>query len=217
VEHAAVTRPVADLVGRAVAGFARLATGVHVDWRAAVPDTTPRVYFGNHNSHGDFVLIWSALPRAVRRRTRPVAGADYWMRSAARRFLGRDVFGAVLIERDPEKRTEDPVTQMAGALGDGASLILFPEGTRNVGTSRLQPFRTGLYHLSRTKPDVDLVPVWIDNLARVLPKGEAIPVPLLCTVTFGPPIRAGEAEDKDVFLERARQSLLALAGPEVAR
>jgi 1-acyl-sn-glycerol-3-phosphate acyltransferase len=212
-----VTRPVADLVGRAIAGFSRLATGVHVDWRTPVPDTTPRVYFGNHNSHGDFVLIWATLPPAVRRRTRPVAGADYWMRSAARRFLGREVFDAVLVERDPEKRTEDPVTQMAGALDAGGSLILFPEGTRNVGTSRLQPFKTGLFHLSRTRPGIDLVPVWIDNLGRVLPKGAAVPVPLLCTVTFGPPIRAGADEDRDVFLERARQSLLALSGPEAAR
>jgi 1-acyl-sn-glycerol-3-phosphate acyltransferase len=212
-----VTRPVADLVGRAIAGFSRLATGVHVDWRTPVPDTTPRVYYGNHNSHGDFVLIWATLPPAVRRRTRPVAGADYWMRSAARRFLGREVFDAVLVERDPEKRTEDPVTQMAGALDAGGSLILFPEGTRNVGTSRLQPFKTGLFHLSRTRPGIDLVPVWIDNLGRVLPKGAAVPVPLLCTVTFGPPIRAGADEDRDVFLERARQSLLALSGPEAAR
>jgi 1-acyl-sn-glycerol-3-phosphate acyltransferase len=212
-----VTSTVATLTGRAIAAFARIATGVHADWRGGPPVPTPRVYFGNHVSHGDFVLIWSVLPPAVRRRTRPVAGADYWNRSAARRFLGRDVFDAVMIERDPEKRTEDPVTQMAGALDAGASLILFPEGTRNVGTSRLQPFRTGLYHLSRTRPDVDLVPVWIDNLGRVLPKGEAIPVPMLCTVTVGPAIRAGEDEDRDVFLERARQALLSLAGPEPAR
>jgi 1-acyl-sn-glycerol-3-phosphate acyltransferase len=106
---------------------------------------------------------------------------------------------------------------MAGALDAGGSLILFPEGTRNVGTSRLQPFKTGLFHLSRTRPGIDLVPVWIDNLGRVLPKGAAVPVPLLCTVTFGPPIRAGADEDRDVFLERARQSLLALSGPEAAR
>ncbi len=61
------------------------------------------------------------------------------------------------------------------------------------------------------------MPVWIDNLGRVLPKGEAIPVPMLCTVTVGPAIRAGEDEDRDVFLERARQALLSLAGPEPAR
>jgi 1-acyl-sn-glycerol-3-phosphate acyltransferase len=205
------------LVGGAIAGFARFATGLASEWRGVEADQVPRVYFANHNSHGDFVLVWSALPRELRARTRPVAGADYWNRSAAKRYLGRDVFNAVLIERDPEKRTEDPVTQMAAALAGGASLILFPEGTRNTGAERLQAFRTGLFHLSRTRPEVDLVPVWIDNLDRVLPKGTLVPVPLLCTVTFGPPIRAEETEDKDAFLARARQSLLALAPAGGAR
>ena len=33
----------------------------------------------------------------------------------------------------------------------------------------------------------------------------------VCTVTFGPPLRAGADEAKDAFLDRAAQSLLALA------
>ncbi|HUG62626.1 MAG TPA: lysophospholipid acyltransferase family protein [Methylomirabilota bacterium] len=207
----------AAIVGSAFTGFSRLVTGVRGNWVGCTPSPEPRVYFANHSSHGDFVLIWAVLPAALRRRTRPVAGADYWNRSATRRYLGRDVFDAVLIERDPEARTEDPVTQMARALDDGASLILFPEGTRNTGEERLQPFKTGLYHLSRARPAVELVPVWIENLNRVMPKGEFLPVPLLCTVTFGAPIRAGEDEDKDAFLARARAALLALSEPEARR
>ena len=126
----------------------------------------------------------------------------------ARAFIGRDVFRAVLIERDPEKRVEDPVGQMARALDERASLIVFPEGTRNTGDEPLLPFKTGLYHLAKARPKVDLVPVWIANLNRVMPKGEFIPIPLICTVTFGAPIRLDDAEDKDVFLARARDALL---------
>ena len=35
---------------------------------------------------------------------------------------------------------------------------------------------------------IDIVPVWIDNSYRILPKGFAIPVPLQCSITFGPPL-----------------------------
>ena len=206
-----MTRALDTLAAMAVTGFARLVTGVRGNWRDCAPDPRPRVYFGNHNSHGDFVLIWTVLPSALRRLTRPVAGADYWTVSAPRRFFGERIFRAVLIDRNSETRQEDPIALMAGALDAGSSLILFPEGTRNTTAARLLPFKTGLYHLAVARPQVELLPVWIENLNRVMPKGEFVPVPLLCTVTFGAPLTLREAEDKAAFLERARSALLALA------
>ena len=206
-----MTRALDTLAAMAVTGFARLVTGVRGNWRDCAPDPRPRVYFGNHNSHGDFVLIWTVLPSALRRLTRPVAGADYWTVSAPRRFFGERIFRAVLIDRNSETRQEDPIALMAGALDAGSSLILFPEGTRNTTAARLLPFKTGLYHLAAARPQIELVPVWIENLNRVMPKGEFVPVPLLCTVTFGAPLTLREAEDKAAFLERTRSALLALA------
>jgi 1-acyl-sn-glycerol-3-phosphate acyltransferase len=201
----------AAVAAQAIVTFARLVTAVRGVWHGAGLSGVQRVYFANHASHGDFILIWTVLPKRLRRRTRPVAGADYWLKTRARAFVGRDVFDAVLIERDPERRLEDPVQQMARALDERSSLILFPEGTRNTGDEPLLPFRTGLYHLARARPGIELVPVWIANLNRVMPKGEFLPVPLICTVTFGAPIHVGEAEEKDAFLARARDALLALA------
>jgi hypothetical protein len=55
-----------------------------------------------------------------------------------------------------------------------------------------------------------LVPAWIDNIQRVLPKGEVVPVPILCSVTFGAPIRLEEGEDRRHFLDRARDAVIAL-------
>jgi 1-acyl-sn-glycerol-3-phosphate acyltransferase len=208
---AAMMRAIDTLAAVAVTGFARLVTGVRGNWRDCAPDPRPRVYFANHNSHGDFVLIWTVLPSALRRRTRPVAGADYWTVSATRRFFGTRVFRAVLIDRNSDTRQEDPIALMAGALDAGSSLILFPEGTRNTTAARLLPFKTGLYHLVVARPQVELVPVWIENLNRVMPKGEFVPIPLLCTVTFGAPLNLREGEDKAAFLDRARSALLALA------
>lgn len=199
------------LTASAIVVFARLVTAVHARWQGSAPQDSQRIYFANHCSHGDFVLLWTVLPPRLRRATRPVAGADYWSGSALKRFIGTDVFRSVLIERVPGQRQQDPVAQMVDALDSGDSLIVFPEGTRNTGSSRLLPFKSGLFHLSRARPEVELVPVWISNLNRVLPKGEVIPVPLICSVTLGAPLPRRPDESKADFLSRAEQALLALA------
>lgn len=194
-----------------VVALARLITGVRGDWRGCLPEKRPRIYFANHRSHGDFVLIWTVLPPALRHRTRAVAAEDYWGRGGLREFVGRNVFDALLVAREAASRERDPVAPLAAALDAAYSLILFPEGTRNTTPAPLLPFKSGLYRLARARPDVELVPVWIDNLNRVLPKGEIVPVPLLCTVTFGAPLGLQPGEGSVPFRERARHALLALA------
>ena len=200
----------ARVTGLAISTFARFMTAPRAIWQGIEPVPHQRVYFANHSSNGDFVLLWTALPTPLRRQTRPVAALDYWLTSPLRAFIGREVFNAVLIDRRPEARTEDPVAQMVSALDQGSSLIIFPEGQRNSTEAALLPFKSGLYHLAKARPGVDLVPVWIANLNRVMPKGEIIPVPLICTLTFGAPLHLAEDETKDAFLDRATQALLAL-------
>lgn len=182
-------------------------------WQGIEPIPVQRVYYANHSSNGDFVLLWTVLPAPLRRRTRPVAALDYWLTSPIRAFIGREVFDAVLIDRRTEARTEDPVAQMVAVLDQGSSLILFPEGKRNSSDEALLPFKSGLYHLAKARPEVDLVPVWIANLNKVMPKGEVIPVPLICTLTFGAPLHLAEGEGKETFLTRAAQALRALQPP----
>jgi 1-acyl-sn-glycerol-3-phosphate acyltransferase len=205
-----------SLVGTAVTGLARAVTGVRGEWQGCAPEPRPRVYFANHTSNGDFVLIWTVLPPALRRNTRPVAGADYWNVNATRRYIADSVFRAVLIDRNPLTRKEDPVTLMTDALDAGSSLILFPEGTRNMTEEKLLRFKSGLYHLALARPEVELVPVWLENLNRMMPKGEIFPVPLLCTVTFGTPMTVAPQEEKNAFLHRAQAALLAAAAARVA-
>lgn len=204
------------LAGNAISLFARVVTAVRGVWQGVEPVSRQRIYFANHSSNGDFVLIWTVLPPTLRARTRPVAGSDYWLSGKLKTFIGREVFNAVLIDRNPETRRDDPISQMAEALDDGASLILFPEGTRNMTDETLLPFKPGLFHLAQARPDVELVPTWIDNLTSVMPKGKVIPVPLLCSVTFGAPLEFVENEDKAAFLARAQAALVTLA-EEVTR
>lgn len=200
----------ARAVGQAISLFARFMTAPRAIWQGIEPVARQRVYFANHSSNGDFVLLWTVLPPPLRRQTRPVAALDYWLKSPLRAFIGRDVFNAVLIDRRPEARTTDPVAQMVEALDHGSSLILFPEGQRNSSDAVLLPFKSGLYHLAKARPEVDLVPVWIANLNKVMPKGEIIPVPLICTLTFGAALHLSPDEAKDAFLARASTALLAL-------
>lgn len=206
-----VRRAARRVVAAAIVLFARLVTAPQAIWAGVAPDATQRVWFANHSSHGDLVLIWTVLPESLRRRVRPVAAADYWLGSRLRRFVGCTVFRALLIERHGRGRESDPIGAMTEALDDGDSLILFPEGTRNTTEEPLLPFKAGLHHLASARPEVELVPVWIANLNRVLPKGEFLPVPLLCRVTFGEPVRLGDGETREAFLARARAALLELS------
>jgi 1-acyl-sn-glycerol-3-phosphate acyltransferase len=202
----------ADLMGQLLAFIARLITGAQGHWRGCAPKAEQRIYFANHQSHLDWVLIWAALPHELRARTRPIAARDYWTSTPFKQWLTTDVFNAVYVNR---QRTDDqdPLEPLVEALEAGDSLVIFPEGTRsNKGDP--MPFKSGLYHLARQFPQVPLIPAWIDNVQRVMPKGEVVPVPILCTVTFGEPMQlalgaAGEPEDKALFLERAREAVIA--------
>jgi len=204
-----MTSSIRMIATAAVTGIARGFTGVRAHWLGCTPGPVPRIYFANHTSHVDFVLIWTVLPPAQRRAVRPVACAEYWLANRLRRFVSERFFQAVLIDRNPEP-PRHPIALMATVLDAGSSLIVFPEGTRKTGPERLLPFKGGLYHLARSRPDVELVPVWIENLSRVMPKGEFVPVPLLCSVTFGTPLRMSGGEDKAAFLDRTRHALLEL-------
>jgi len=175
---------------KAIVLFAQLITAVRGIWAGVEPVNRCRIYYANHRSHGDFVLVWTVLLRS---------------------FIGKQVFNAVLIERNGGSTTLNPVEQMAKALKKGNSLILFPEGTRNTTDNTLLPFKSGLYHLAHQVPQSEIVPVWIDNLNHVMPKGEVIPVPLVCTVTFGEPVELKANENKNDFLKRAESALLRLA------
>lgn len=196
--------------GQLIIAASRILTGVHAHWQGTGPSREQTLYFANHGSHGDFVLIWTTLPPRLRRFTRPVAAEDYWLSSALRRFIGRDVFNALTIRRQGPDQGDDPVEQMAVALRRGESLIMFPEGTRNTSEASLLPLKSGLYHLACEYPQARFVPVWLSNVRRVLPKGAVLPVPLACVVNHGPPISVQPGESKQQFLERARAAMLEL-------
>lgn len=255
-------------------GFVRFLTGSQARWYGCPPKAEQRIYFANHQSHADLVMIWAALPQELRSITRPIAAKDYWTKTPFRQWITTAVFNAVYVDRQsgtprpaatapvdaadlvpaaaaavqpgllaeisaavaeadlamaggpdplpdalpaaptPEEmraavQPSDPLAPLVKALESGDSIVIFPEGTRGHGDEP-QPFKSGLFMLAKMFPQVVLVPVWINNVQRVMPKGEVVPVPILCSVTFGTPIQVEDGEERRPFLERARRSVIAL-------
>jgi 1-acyl-sn-glycerol-3-phosphate acyltransferase len=186
-------------------GLAKLLCGASVRWIDCQPDPCQRVYFANHTSHLDALVLWSVLPRELQPLTRAVAAKDYWDRGPVRRHIAKS-FNVLLIDRTEIKVHQSPVEMMLREMGTRYSLIVFPEGSRSSGDD-VGEFKSGLYYLGKKRPDLELVPVYMENLNRVLPRGEVLPVPLLSCISIGAPIWLEAGESKVDFLNRARDAV----------
>lgn len=198
----------AKLMSYALLGLIRLLTGSQARWYGCPPKAEQRIYFANHQSNADLVMIWAALPEDLRRTTRAAAAKDYWTKTPFRQWITTAVFNVVYVVRD-RSAADDPLQPLIEALAGGDSIIIFPEGMRGQVEDPL-PFKSGLYNLALRFPHVVLVPTWINNIQRVMPKGEIVPVPVLCTVTFGSPMQVADGEDRRTFLDRARLAVMHL-------
>lgn len=193
-------------------GLTRFLVGAHYRWTGSAPEERQRIYFANHSSHLDTLLLWSALPKHLRATTHPAAAADYWRKSAVRRYIAQKGLNAVLIDRSGSSEPGAALEPLRKVLSEGHSLILFPEGTRSA--NRLPgPFKSGLYRLAREFPEAELIPVYLDNPARAMPKGALLPLPIICSAHFGPALARVENEEKEAFLLRAQAAVSALAPP----
>ena len=198
----------AKLMSLFLLGLIRALTGAQARWQGCPPKAEQRIYFANHQSHADLLLMWAALPEELRSITRPIAAKDYWTKTPFKQWITTAVFNAIYVDR-AKTGDQDPLEPLLDALGNGDSIILFPEGTRG-NQEDPQKFKSGLYNLAQKFPDVVLVPAWINNVQRVMPKGEVVPVPVLCSVTFGAPVRVEQGEERRAFLDRARSAVVAL-------
>ena len=133
-----------------------------------------------------------------------MAARDYWNANSVRRLLAEKIFRAVFVERrDDAVRHGSPLDPLLGALANGqSSLILFPEGTRGTGPNA-GPFKSGLYYLAKQRPDVELVPAFIEHPGGPKSGGGFLPGGL----SFGAPLHLGPDEEKFAFLSRARAAV----------
>ena len=187
-------------------------SGAHARWVDCPCEDKQRIYFANHSSHLDAFVLWAVLPSEIRQKTKVVGAKDYWEKTGLRRFISLKVYNPLLIDRNQNVTPEDPrhpINQILKVLEDAYSIIIFPEGTRNAEEG-VKPFKSGIYYLALKKPDIELIPVYLENLNRILPKGEILFVPIIGSVVFGSPIKIYPGESKEGFLKRAEEAILSL-------
>lgn len=170
-----------------IANFAKLLTGAQGVWVGTLPSKTQRIYFANHTSNLDTIIIWSALPSNLRSITRPVAAKDYWDQKGIRRHIATKELNVVFVERNKETRSEDPLNPLRRALDEGYSLIIFPEGKRNPDVIPGE-FKSGIARLHEEYPHIEMVPVYLENVAKTFPRGAFFPLPINCKAHFGKPL-----------------------------
>lgn len=198
------------LTKNSLALLAKLISGASVQWAGCKPEAScQRVYFANHTSHLDGIVIWASLPRDVREKTRLVAAKDYWEKGFVRRFLATKVFNVILVNRDNVSVHNNPLYHMLNEMGSKYSIIIFPEGSRST-TGEIGEFKSGIFYLVKKRPELELIPVYLDNMNRILPKGFFLPAPMLSRVVFGAPLWFEKKESKDNFLKRMRNSVVNL-------
>jgi len=198
------------MLSQALTLLMRVLVGAQPRWIGSRPSPALRIYYANHTSHMDTLALWCALPGDLRAKTRPVAASDYWSGPGVKSWIATRGFNALFVERNAGRRERDPLAPLVEALQRGESLIIFPEGTRRA-QALPSAFKSGLFHLAAKVPGAELIPVYLDNLYRSMPKGTLLPVPLTCSVRFGAPLERRAEESKDAFLERARQAVVDLA------
>jgi len=187
-------------------GLVRLMVGAYRN--GPLPTGPVQIFFANHTSHLDTLTLLAALPKEIRARTRPVAARDYWCATPLRRWVAENVLNVIYLDRTPVKG-QDLLAPIHAALDSGESIIIFPEGTRHTEAVP-HPFKGGLFRIASAYPHAELVPVYLENLYRILPKGAALPVPLINKVMLGPLMHRQANETKPDFLHRARMAVCAL-------
>ncbi len=190
--------------------FLVLFIGLRVRGREHLPERGPFLLVANHSSHLDTISLLALFPVSRLRAIRPVAAADYFARNPVVAFFSRTFFNILPIVRKREEITDDndPKRAMLDALAAGDSLILFPEGTRRSTAEEVGRFKAGVAHLVEKRADLSVVPCYLVNMGRSLPKGALFPVPFFCEVHIGPPrTLSGTKEEILQSLEAAVRGL----------
>jgi 1-acyl-sn-glycerol-3-phosphate acyltransferase len=192
----------------AIQPFLAAFVGLRVSGREHLPQADPFILVANHSSHLDTAALLSLFPGSRLRYIRPVAAADYFERNPVIGWLTRTFFNTLPIVRINITPENDPRRRMLDALAAGHSLVLFPSGTRDTGEGGGR-FRGGVAHLVQHMPVVPVVPVYLENMGRSLPKGEFVPVPFFCGIRIGAPLLLSGSQEEILATLEARVRALA--------
>ncbi len=152
--------------------------------------TTPMIFAANHASYMDAVVMLSVLPEGVRF----VGKKELFLVPVIRTFIRK--LNVLAVDRmDLSKGLED-TKDIAGALKDGHSILIFPEGTFGYA-SGLRPFRLGAFKIA-AESGVPVCPIAIKGTRSMLRGDEKLAQPSHITVTVSPVVYAAGSEWQDV-------------------
>lgn len=152
-----------------------LVLGVNLRRAEHLPLSGPVILAVNHNSHLDTLLLMSLYPLTKLHRLRPVAAADYFLKSRWTAWFALNIMHILPLARRP-KCGVAALSHIEAALAQGDILILFPEGSRGEPEQR-SGLKTGIAHLMENAPSVPVVPIYLHGLGKALPKGDWLPIP----------------------------------------
>lgn len=170
-------------------------------------DSYPVIYYANHSSNLDSIIIWLSLTSEERQNTCFIGASDYWDKGIIRKYVLQYIFNGKTIQRKGSLFSNNPINILENILIEGKSIVIFPEGTRNLISEDIQDFKSGLYHLAKKMPNIPLIPIYLSNTQKMMPKGTFIPLPIICQSYFGSAFFFTPNENKLLFLTNAKAKI----------
>ncbi len=164
----------------------------------------PYIFVANHLSHVDIVALFVALPIDVgflaKKELRLVP------------FLGQAMVagGHVFVDRKKHTSALQAMNAAAQEVRAGASLMIFPEGTRGV-REEIQAFKKGGFHLARAA-GVPVVPVGLRGTRAIMGRDDYTIRPGVVHVHIGAPMACDGFADVNALSASVRREISVLAG-----
>ncbi len=201
--------------------LARVFAWLRVEGREHLRDIEgPVIFAANHQSHMDTPVILAALPPRWRYRVAPAMAKEFfkphffpeqytrgaWFTNSLNYYLAALFFNAFPLPQR-EAGARQTLRYIGEVLGDGFSVLIFPEGERSE-TGAIKRFRPGVGMIA-SRLEAPIVPVRLDGVDRVLNPRWKMARPGRVRVAFGAPLRL-TGDDYEALAKRVEDAVRAL-------
>lgn len=166
------------------------------------------IIIANHSSHFDTPVVLSSLPESLRSRTVIAAAADKFYGSRKKRTWWYSLFmNTFPVHRGGGTKQLDYPKSL---LGRGWSILIYPEGGRSK-SGQIARFKAGPAIMAMAA-NVPVIPIYIDGLRNVMPKGQREPQPAAVHARVGAPVSLAGIASVGEATAKLEDAMRALAG-----
>jgi len=193
--------------------FLILTMGLNIKNKERLPNgKNPKIIIANHNSHLDTLFIMSLFPNKIIDKVKPVGAKDYFYSNKYISWISKNLLDIIPLDRKVKEK--DPLKSIYDSLDKGNIVIIFPEGSRG-NPEELTSFKNGIHHIAKNKPDVEIIPIYMEGMGKSLPKNEALFVPFVGNVNIGKEIKFNKEEKREDFIKRLEKTMKKLKKEKV--